>query len=48
VVLPCLQWLLINCRLGLNTVAVDQWLTELCISPVAVDQMQTGAQSSGC
>ena len=27
VVLPRLQWLLINCRLGLNTVAVDQWLT---------------------
>ena len=27
VVLPRLQWLLINCRLGLNTVAVDRMLT---------------------
>ena len=26
-VLPRLQWLLINCRLGLNTVAVDRMLT---------------------
>ena len=45
-VLPRLQWLLINCRPGLNTVAVDQWLTGWLASVTCLTR--TGSYRCSC